>query len=133
MHLFSVIGIVVVCGPISTRFVYSLDDLVENTANMMIEVMRQAFHDLGVLLANYKSRSYKMPSKVFLQFDNCGVNKVCSCIDKIITIVSKFTLLITESTHIWLPESSCRKWKFQRGTSQLSNSWPYAHYNRSVF
>lgn len=53
-----------------------MDDLVENGANMMIEVMRQAFHDLGVLLADYDGKSYKMPRKHFLQFDNCGVNKV---------------------------------------------------------
>lgn len=74
---FSVIGIVVVCGPIQTRFVYSVDDLVENDANMMIEIMRQAFHDLGKLLANYEGRTYKSPRISFLQFDNCGVNKVC--------------------------------------------------------
>ena len=75
----SVIGIIVVCGPISTRFVYSMDDLAAGDANMMIEVMRQAFHDLGKLLANYKNRSYAMPRTAFLQFDNCGVNKVSCC------------------------------------------------------
>lgn len=76
ISMFSVIGIVVFCGPIRTRFVYSMDDLVENGANMMIEVMRQAFHDLGTLLADHEGKSYKMPKTSFLQFDNCGVNKV---------------------------------------------------------
>ena len=72
----SVIGLIVICGPIATRFVYSMDDLVENGANMMIEVMRQAWHDLGTLLADHEGKCYKMPRKHFLQFDNCGVNKV---------------------------------------------------------
>ena len=54
-----------------------MDDFVENGANMMIEVMRQAFLDLGTLLANYEGGTYKMPKKAFLQYDNCGVNKVC--------------------------------------------------------
>ena len=46
-----VIGLIVVCGPIETRFVYSLDDLVYGGANTMIEVMRQAFHDLAIILS----------------------------------------------------------------------------------
>ena len=62
-----------------------MDDLADNGGNMMIEVMRQAFHDLGTLLATYepvivdpsrKKISYKMPKKLFLQFDSSGVNKV---------------------------------------------------------
>lgn len=67
-----------ICGKIETRFVYSVNDLHENGANMMIEIMRQAFKDLGELLADYKGKAYVMPRKVYLQFDNCGVNKVSS-------------------------------------------------------
>lgn len=36
-----VMGILVTCGPISTRFVYSLNDLISGGANIMIEVVRQ--------------------------------------------------------------------------------------------
>ena len=71
-----VIGIIVACGHIDTRFVYSLDDLVYGGANTMIEVMRQAFHDLASLLAALPNGGCLMPKKVFLQFDNCGENKV---------------------------------------------------------
>ena len=46
---------------------------------MMIEV-RQAFYDLGSLLAKFEGRSYKMPKSASLQFDNCGVNKVKSSV-----------------------------------------------------
>ena len=35
------IGIIVFCGSINTRFVYSLNDLVFGGANTMVEVMRQ--------------------------------------------------------------------------------------------
>lgn len=68
-----VIGVIVICGKIETRFVYSLDELVYGGANTMIEVMRQAFGDLSNLL----NRKYKMPmpKTLFLQFDNCGENK----------------------------------------------------------
>lgn len=71
-----VIGIIVVCGPIETRFVYSLDDLVYGGANTMIEVMRQAFHDLAVLLSNFPDGGLLMPKNIFCEFDNCGENKV---------------------------------------------------------
>lgn len=68
-----VIGAVVACGPIHTRFVYSLNDLIRGGANIMIEVVRQALYDLGILLA---SRHLLIPKKLCLQFDNCGENKV---------------------------------------------------------
>lgn len=71
-----VIGLNVTCGQIDTRFVYSLDDLVYGGANTLIEVMRQAFHDLAGLLANLPGGGCKMPRHGFLQFDNCGENKV---------------------------------------------------------
>ena len=71
-----VIGLILVCGPIETRFVYSLDDLVYGGANTMIEVMRQAFHDLATLLSDLPNGGCLMPKNIFLQFDNCGENKV---------------------------------------------------------
>lgn len=71
-----VIGVNVTCGHIETRFVYSLDDLVYGGANTMVEVMRQAFHDLAGLLAKLPNGGCKMPKRCFLQFDNCGENKV---------------------------------------------------------
>jgi hypothetical protein len=71
-----VVGVIVVCGPIETRFVYSLDDLVYGGANTMIEVLRQAFHDLGVLLSRLPNGGLLMPRHGSLQMDNCGENKV---------------------------------------------------------
>lgn len=73
-----IIGVIVVCGHIETRFVYSLDDLVYGGANTMIEVVRQAFHDLGALLAQLPNGGCLMPKRGFIQMDNCGENKV-SC------------------------------------------------------
>ena len=68
-----VIGVVVACGPIDTRFVYLLNDLISGGANIMIEVVRHALYDLGVLLARLK---LSIPKTLYLQFDNCGENKV---------------------------------------------------------
>ena len=36
-----IIGGIVTCGPIDTRFIYSLNDLISGGANTMIEVIRQ--------------------------------------------------------------------------------------------
>ena len=110
--LCSVIGIVVVCGPIRTRFVYSMDDLVENGANMMIEVMRQAFHDLGALLADYNGKSYNMPKTTFLQFDNCGVNKVSITQHYNMFIFIHYIATHVESIHVRISEFTSRKRSF---------------------
>ena len=44
----------------------------------MIEVLRQALHDLAVLLAQLPGGGVLMPRNLLGQFDNCGENKVTS-------------------------------------------------------
>jgi len=66
------IAVIVTCGGIDTQFLYSTDELVRGGANCMIEVMRQSFSDLGVILGE---RGQSLPRKLYLQFDNCGENK----------------------------------------------------------
>lgn len=68
-----VIGVVVACGPVDTRFVYSLNDLIRGGANIMVEVVRQTIYDVSRILATYNLAT---PKQVYLQFDNCGENKV---------------------------------------------------------
>ena len=45
-----VIGVLAVCGPIESTFIYNLDDFVPGGANTMIEVMRQG--DLYAILCD---------------------------------------------------------------------------------
>lgn len=87
------IGCVVVCGKINTKFMYTLDDLISGGANMMIEVVRQSkfylyliylffyyklltFTALADLAKMCEQYGYFMPKELFFQFDNCGENKV---------------------------------------------------------
>ena len=96
-----VIGVLAVCGPIESTFIYNLDDFVPGGANTMIEIMRQgdlcsmkfmiayiavvifyyclyvrcfvATKDLMTLLVQ---KGMNKPPKMIYQFDNCGENKV---------------------------------------------------------
>ena len=36
-----VMGVIVTCGPVDTRFVYSMNDLINSGSNIMIECVRQ--------------------------------------------------------------------------------------------
>ena len=98
-------GVIAICGPIDTRFLYSLDDLVYGGANTMIEVMRQAFHDMATLLAKLPGGPLLMPRKIFLQFDNCGENKVR--FDYYIKLSYYYSNLLfnlfVEQIYVWIP------------------------------
>ena len=64
----------VVCGAnIDTNFHYYTDDMIGGGANTTIEVVRRSIRDLANLL---KKEGKVMPKKLYLQFDNCGENKV---------------------------------------------------------
>ena len=55
-------------------YVYNTDDLVGGGANIMIEVIRQAFKQL---IADLRSEGiFHLPKDFLLQFDNCKENKV---------------------------------------------------------
>lgn len=67
-----VCAVEVVCGDIVGFFVYVVDNLAAKGANVMIEIQRQSLIDLAELL---KEKNFKMPEKLFLQFDNGRENK----------------------------------------------------------
>jgi hypothetical protein len=67
------IGADVACGSIAGKFAYLVPDIVRKGANTIIEVLRQTLKDLSDMLAK-QGRS--LPKKLYLQFDNCGENKV---------------------------------------------------------
>lgn len=71
------IGVEVICGEkINTTFGYYTDNLMSGGGNLMIEVMRQATHDLKKLCTKV---GYEMPRTLHIQYDNCGENKVIKC------------------------------------------------------
>jgi hypothetical protein len=69
-----VVGVEVVCGPINTTFLYTMNNTVRSGANCIIEVIRQALRDLQAMLKAHND-SFVVPKKISFQFDNCGENK----------------------------------------------------------
>jgi hypothetical protein len=67
------VGVEVYCGPIATVFLYHIDQFVSAGSNVMIEVQRQAMHDLAEKL---NQLNMSLPPKAHFQFDNCGEQKV---------------------------------------------------------
>ena len=91
------VGMEVVCGDISTMFMYYTDNLVRGGSNIILEITRQGLYDLQKLLAE---KGQIMPEKLVLQFDNCGENKV---------ITSNFTIKF----HCFVLYLSCIEFVFE--------------------
>jgi hypothetical protein len=95
-----VIGVEVYCGPISTVFLYTTDNMVSGGANIMIEIQRQALMDLSKLL---RAEGLNMPKEMLFQFDNCGENKVIYkniYLFNLFIIIIIFYLYILESVYV---------------------------------
>jgi hypothetical protein len=75
-----VIGVEVVCGDISGKYIYYTDNLVGGGTNVMIEVLRLAIRDLEKLLAD---KGFRLPSTLMFQFDNCRENKASDLFAKL--------------------------------------------------
>jgi hypothetical protein len=69
------IGVHMVCGPIDDWISISTDNTIPGGANVMVEVTRMAIEIAAEKLALL---GFVLPPTLYVQFDNCGENKVRS-------------------------------------------------------